>query len=266
MQIFSHTLSLALTKLRMNAPLVQCICDPVALDFLYNVLLSLGVKPEITYASEEIADFSNLSQCLMISAGAFSGQGASAMIEAANLARGKKIPWVLEPRGVGKTQFRDKTIYELFSFEPNVVRTNFQDVMQMARHWGYEGKAIEKARSIEEQLEAARFLSGQTKAVIVMTGATDLITDNTHTLRIMNGNALMTKTAGMGSALSATIAAFLSVEQEPLVAAATGVGIFDIIGELAGAEAEAPAAFRSAFIDKLFSADANSAMRRLKVL
>jgi hydroxyethylthiazole kinase len=266
MQIFSHTLALSFARLRMNAPAVQCISSLVALDFLYNVLLSLGVRPAIIHASEEIGDFSKIAKCLMISTGTLSARGALAMSEAASIAEEKIIPWVLEAHGINETQFRDKTIFELLAFKPDVLRANVKDVMLMAAYFGFESKMRENARTTEEQVEAARFLAKEANCVVAMTGATDIVTNHASTLRITNGHPLMAKVAGMGTALSAVIAAFLTIEDDPLIAAAIAVGVYDIMGEIAGAETEGPAAFRSAFIDKLYTVDANTAMRRLKIL
>jgi hydroxyethylthiazole kinase len=266
MQIFSHTLALSFARLRMNAPMVQCISSLVALDFLTNVLLALGVRSAFIHASEEIGDFSKISKCLMISTGTLSGRGALAMSEAASIAQEKVLPWVLEAQGIGDSQFRDKTIFELLAFKPDVVRASVKDVMLMAGHFGFESKLIEKARTTEEQVEAARHLAREANCVVAMTGPTDIITNHADTLRITNGHSLMAKVAGMGTALSAVISAFLTVENDPLLAAAIAVGVYDIIGELAGADVEGPAAFRSAFIDRLYTVDANAAMRRLKIL
>lgn len=266
MQIYSHTLALSFARLRMNAPVVQCISNLVALDFLSNVLLSLGVKPAIIHASEEIGDFSKIAQCLVISTGTLSGRGALAMAEAASLAKEKILPWVLDVRGINETVFRDKTTLELLSFEPDVIRANARDVMLLAAHFGFAAKTIENARTSEEQVEAARFLAKEANCVVAMTGASDIITNHADICRITNGHPLMMKVAGMGAALSGVIAAFLAVEDNPLLAAAIAVGVYGIIGELAGIEVEGPAAFRSAFIDRLYTVDANSAMRRLKVI
>lgn len=266
MQIFSHTLALSFARLRMSAPVVHCISNLVALDFLCNVLLSLGVRPAVIHSSEEIGDFSKIAKCLMISTGTLSARGALAMVEAASIAQEKIIPWVLEAQGAGETQFRDKTIFELLAFKPDVVRAGVRDVMLMAAHFGFEAKVIENARTTEDQVEAARYLSKQVNCVVAMTGATDIITNHASTLRIMNGHPLMAKVAGMGTGLSATIAAFLAIEDDPLMAAAIAVGFYDIVGELAGNAVEGPAAFRQAFIDSIHNVDANSAMRRLKVL
>lgn len=263
--IFSHTLALSLVKLRKTAPLVQCISNLVVLDFVYNVLLAVGAKPAIVHAVEEIADFSKLIQGLMINTGALFGTGAQAMVEAASLAQSKNTPWVLDPQGLGHANSRDKTIYELLAFRPSVVRAKPSEVMIMARHFEYESKGSE-ARTTEDHVIAARWLSRKTGAIIVMSGPTDVVTDHERTLRITNGHSLMSKAAGMGCALSAVIACFAIIEEDPLLAAAIAVGIYNIIGEIVGEDVEGPMEFRNAFVDKLHTVDANNAMRRLKVL
>ncbi len=267
MQLFSHTLALSFAKLRMSAPAVHCIPNPVALDLVTNVLLAFGVRPVILQAGEEINDAFNHAQCLMISTDALSAQRAALMLEAAKTAKDKNIPWALDLRGAGEAQFRDKTIYELLNFQPRIVRITQKEVMPVAEHYGFTAKGSETIRTSEEQVEATKFLAKQLNSAIVMTGAVDFVADSTRILRIMNGHPLMAKVAGAGCALVGVMAAFCVIEEDALLAAAVATGVYNIIGEIAGNEASAgPGSFRAAFIDKIYNVDTSTSMRRLKVL
>lgn len=266
MAIFSHTLALSLTKLRQAAPFVGCATSPVGLDFLFNALVALGVKPVLVQAREDAESLLQLAQGLVIETRSPTAENAEAMRQAAGLAGAKSMRWVLDVRGLGQSAYRDKLIYDLLNLKPAILRAKSPEVMQITRHLGYASRGLEQGRTSEEMVEAARWLAQHTGGAVVMTGPTNVIADASRVVRITNGHKLMTRVAGMGGGLSATLASFAVVEEDCYLAAAIGLGIYNIVAEIAAEGQEGPMAFRNAFIDKMTVVDANHSMRRLKIL
>ena len=66
-----------------------------------------------------------------------------------------------------------------------------------------------------------------------------------------NGDVRMTKVTALGCAASAIIGAFLAVEPDPLLAAATGLAVFGLAGERAAAETPGPGSLRVRIVDQL---------------
>ncbi|MBL7205419.1 MAG: hydroxyethylthiazole kinase [Desulfobacteraceae bacterium] len=61
----------------------------------------------------------------------------------------------------------------------------------------------------------------------------------------------MQKVTGTGCGLSATVGAFLGVEENPLIATASAFGFYNIAGETAEKRSTAPGSFSVAFLDAL---------------
>jgi len=71
--------------------------------------------------------------------------------------------------------------------------------------------------------------------------------------RVANGHALMGGITGTGCAASALIGAFLAVEKDPLIAAASALAYFGLAGEKAAQTASGPGSFQIALLDALFN-------------
>lgn len=270
MQLFSHTLSIGLIKLRKNAPLVQNITNLNAMDFSANALLALGAAPAMIHAHEEVADFIRVAKSLVINIGTISGPWSVSMLQAASMAHERKTPWVLDPAWAGRTEFRNRIIGELLAFRPTIIRGNASEIIATrdiaAGNPTVQEGNFEANRSMEEGIEAARQLAKGLGCVVVVSGAVDAITDGTDLIRLTNGHPMMTKVTAMGCVLSAVIGAIAAVEPNPMIAAAIGTGAVSIFGEIAADNAQGPASFRTSFIDLMYALDPNIAMRRLKIL
>ena len=95
-------------------------------------------------------------------------------------------------------------------------------------------------------------LAREIGATLAITGAVDFITDGTRILRVENGHPMMPMVTGTGCSATAIIGGFAAVDQDPLVAAATGLAFFGLAGELAGQTARGPGSFMTAILDALY--------------
>ncbi len=110
------------------------------------------------------------------------------------------------------------------------------------------------AENLNEAAVFAGDLARETKAVIIITGPIDLITDGHKAYAVRNGHPVMSRITGTGCMLTAVTGAFLAANPEKLTkAAALAVCTMGICGELAYekmAEIEGGAAsFRMHLID-----------------
>ena len=78
----------------------------------------------------------------------------------------------------------------------------------------------------------AQRLSRDTGAVVIITGATDLVADEQRAFLIQNGHPMMSRITGSGCMLSAMMGAFLAANPEDaLEAAAAAVCTMGLCGE-----------------------------------
>jgi hydroxyethylthiazole kinase len=69
----------------------------------------------------------------------------------------------------------------------------------------------------------------------------------------------------MGCSASAVVAACLAVETDAWLATASGLMVFGVAGELAGARATGPGSFAAAMLDAIYALDGNALLREARV-
>ena len=97
---------------------------------------------------------------------------------------------------------------------------------------------------------------------MAVTGATDFITDGHTTWAAPWGDPIMTRVVGTGCALSALVAAFTAGAPDRLAAVAAACAVAGLCGEQAATVNCGPGSFKGAFLDALYTLDAD-ALRRL---
>jgi hydroxyethylthiazole kinase len=184
------------------------------------------------------------------------------MSRAAQVARERNIPIVLDPVGAGATGPRLEASQKLLEeARPWLVKGNASEIMALSGASGQKQKGVDSEietdsneRFWEVALEAKKF-SATHKVLVGVTGKTDLLTDGEKGIAIEGGSILLTKLTGTGCLLSALCGAFMAVgPQEPLDAANAAFSLVSRSGERAAASLSRPGAmgeFKARFFDEL---------------
>ena len=259
----------ALDALRANRPLVQNITNFVSMDIAANALLAIGASPAMVHAVEELDEFGSFIGALVINIGTLSATWTDAMDKAAEGARRRAKPWVLDPVGAGATRFRTETVLRLLKHGPAVIRGNASEILAIAGALGLSdatarNKGVDSGNTADEAASVAAALARDTGAVVMATGAVDLVTDGTQSLRLANGSPVMGQVTAVGCALSAVTGAFCAVVS-PFEAAVASAACFGVVGEKAAATSPLPGSFRVAFIDGLAALRPADLVERLRL-
>jgi hydroxyethylthiazole kinase len=176
---------------------------------------------------------------------------------AAAAAQAAKVPWALDPVGVGATAFRNQTSLALLAHRPTLIRGNASEIIALAslsgavQGQGGGPKGVDSADSSAAAIEAAKALARATGAVVAATGEFDVVTDGERLARIHGGHELMTRVTALGCALSGVCAAFLAARRDPFEATSAALAFYKLAGARASAMAQGPGSFRVAFLDML---------------
>ena len=243
-----------LAAMRHTAPLVHNITNYVAMNVMANVLLAAGASPAMVHAREEVAEFTPIAQSLSINIGTISPHWAEAMEMAATVAGEQSLPWVLDPVAVGATSYRRALGARLVALRPTVIRGNASEILVLAGATA-AGKGADATESVETAESAARALARSSGAVVAVTGEVDFVTDGTRAARVANGHAMMPRVTALGCSLTGVVAAFLA-GQDPFEATVAALAYYGLAGERAGATAQGPGSFETAFLDALYTLDA----------
>src|SRR4051812_31994374 len=95
-----------LRHLRERTPLVLSLTNSVVQEFTANALLALGASPIMSDAFEEITELVDLANALNLNIGTPTPRSSEAMALAAQAAKTRQIPIVLDPVAVGATKLR----------------------------------------------------------------------------------------------------------------------------------------------------------------
>ncbi|CAK7193097.1 Hydroxyethylthiazole kinase [Commensalibacter sp. Nvir] len=246
-----------LNKIRQKTPLIHNITNIVASNYTANALLSLGASPAMINAEEEVSEFVLKANALVINLGTLTKAQAHSMKMASLTASCHRIPWVLDPVGVGASNFRSTIALELVQNQPNAIRGNASEILTLYhicynQTLGSSGRGVDSLDEPEHALNAAKDLATSYQTIVSISGKTDYITDGKKTISVHNGHNLMPKITGSGCSATAITAACLSVEEDTLAACAHAMVIMGLAGELASHYCKGPGSLQMALLDELY--------------
>ena len=97
----------------------------------------------MAHAEEEMEEMVAIASALVINIGTLSPPWVSAMFRAAEAARKRKIPIVLDPVGAGATSYRTRTARELVgAVPPEIIRGNASEIMALVEE-GAKTKGVD---------------------------------------------------------------------------------------------------------------------------
>ncbi len=230
-----------LENVRKTSPLVHNITNYVTVNDCANVLLACGGSPIMSDDIDEVEEITTICGGLNINIGTLNQRTIPAMLAAGKKANELGHPVVLDPVGAGASSLRTNTANELIKeIKFAVIRGNISEIKTLALGAGTtKGVDADIAdRVTEENLSQsvafAKEFAKKTGAVIVITGAIDIVADAEKAYCIFNGNPMMSSITGTGCQLSAMIAAYVTANPKKRTeATAAAVCAMGVCGEKA---------------------------------
>ncbi|EPE24994.1 Thiamin phosphate synthase [Glarea lozoyensis ATCC 20868] len=260
-----------------KTPLSHNMTNLVVQNFAANVALAVGGSPIMANYGEEAADLAKLGGSLVINMGTVTPDGLTnytKALKAYNLAGGSVV---FDPVGGGATSVRRNAIKTLMAAGYfDVIKGNEGEISTVSGTM-VQQRGVDSGPSTSTFTEKAtlvRDLALRERNVVVMTGATDIISDGSRTLAVKNGHELLGRITGSGCVLGTTISIMLAVSKEDkLVATLAALLHYEIAAEIAAARSDVrgPGTFVPALIDELYNihkaAEANDSswLERAKV-
>lgn len=258
-----------LSPLRHRSPLVHNITNYVVMNQTANALLAVGASPVMAHAIEEVEEMAGMAGALVLNIGTLSDHWIEAMVRAGHVAARRGIPIVLDPVGCGATAYRTATARLLMErTPPAIVRGNASEILALAGGTGAT-KGVDSTQSTDAVLEAAAALARLRHCVVSMSGATDVIVDDTRVVHVDNGDPIMAKVTGMGCTATAITGAFAAAAHAEgasmLEAAVDAMVLVGVCGEQAAATAAGPGSFVPHFLDAVAAMDEPTLAARRRV-
>ncbi|MDR1998921.1 MAG: hydroxyethylthiazole kinase, partial [Frankiaceae bacterium] len=219
---------------------VHCVTNIVVANFTANVLLAAGAAPAMVNAPEESGVLAGAAGALLINLGTITADQREGMSAAVDAALGTATPWVLDPVAIGALPMRTAAAAQLAARRPAIIRGNASEIAALAG--GAGGRGVDSTVAPDEVSAQAREVAAAFGTVAAVSGARDLLTDGTRTVRVASGNPALAKVTGVGCALGALMAACAAVTADPLLAAAAATALVCVAGDTAARAATVTAA------------------------
>lgn len=251
--------------IKKSSPLIHNITNYVVMESTANGLLAIGASPVMAHASDEVEEIVKLANSLVLNIGTLSPYWVQGMMSALKAANSKGIPVILDPVGIGASQYRTETAHSILNQGTLAgIRGNASEIVALSGKHAHT-KGVDSLLNSAECQEQAKRVASKSKCVVWMSGQTDVITDGKACLLVHNGHSLMTQVTGMGCMATAISGAFLAINQNAWLACAHAAILMGVCGELAAKKCNGPGTFKLQFIDALYSLSLNEIEARMRV-
>ncbi|MGL4336528.1 MAG: hydroxyethylthiazole kinase [Turicibacter sp.] len=221
-------------------PLVHHITNYVTVNDCANMVLACGGSPIMADDKSEVEEITSICNSLVINIGTLNERTIKSMILAGKKANELGHPVILDPVGVGASTLRTQTTFKLLEeIQFAVIRGNISEIktitMGCGKTLGVDANELDRVteENLDETIIFAKALSRKTNAVIVITGAIDIVANAIDTYVIRNGHVSMSKITGTGCMLTSIIGTFVAANKDHVCeACAVAVSIMGRCGEV----------------------------------
>ena len=248
-----------MSLVREKRPLVHQITNNVTVNDCANITLCAGGSPVMADSPADVEDMARIATALVLNIGTLTDPIIEAMLLAGKEANRLGKPVILDPVGSGATQYRTKMSWRLLNeLKISVVKGNAGEIGALA---GVGGKVrgVDSEGLDGDPVEACVSLSKKTGAVVVMTGAVDIITDGKRTVAVNNGHEMMTTVSGTGCMTASVIGCYASCTDDMVLASTAALAVFNIAGSKAAKRSKGPGTFIANLKDEMANLTPNEA-------
>jgi thiamine-phosphate diphosphorylase/hydroxyethylthiazole kinase len=271
---------------RDTTPLVHQITNAVVINDSANATLAIGASPIMATNPSDCADLSPIIGALLINFGTITDK--EGMFVAGRHANYNSKPLVFDPVAVGATSFRRETSRELLAaWQPTVIKGNAAEIAALAERSDVVSRGVDSVGAgFKDPAEVVRTLARRRRAIVVMTGVQDYISDGATVLKTSNGHELLGVITGSGCMTGTLVATFCAaartahikahgentdafplVQGDMLAASLAGVLAINVAAERAAAreDVRGPGTFRAALMDELYAVRPEDVLQRANV-
>ena len=244
----------ALRSIAETGPLVVSYTNAVTIDSVANTTLQWGGLPVMSADEREAADMLGLAGACLINMGTVNETTEELMLAAGRAAAELDVPVVFDPVGAGATPTRTRIAERITTdVSPAIIKGNYGEITALTGD-DADVRGVESVGEYAGIAETAIACARATDAVVVASGATDIIATRDRAYELTTGHELMGQFVGSGCMLGVTLATFVGgLEGDALQAAAAGTTAYGLVGERTAEKGawNGPASYETAFLDTI---------------
>lgn len=222
-----------ITAVQAKRPLVHHLTNYVTANDSANITLAFGASPVMAADPGEATDMVAHAAALVLNIGTLSAAAVDTMIAVAKRAGELGIPVILDPVGAGATPARTAAAGRIIGeTRLTVIRGNAAEIKAVA---GLRAdiRGVDSAADESDGETVAAGLADKLGCVVALTGQTDIVAGGGRVCRLTNGHPWLARVTGTGCMATSLIGCCLGTGADPFVAAAAGLTVMGVAGELA---------------------------------
>ncbi|PYI05057.1 TMP-TENI-domain-containing protein [Aspergillus sclerotiicarbonarius CBS 121057] len=241
-------------------PLVHNMINYVVANFVANVALSMGASPIMSPYGDEAVDLCQFDGALVINMGTLTSESIPNYLKALKAYNVRGNPVVYDPVGAAATGIRRGAVTQLMAggyFD--LIKGNEGEIRQVFGSSGVTQRGVDSGpSSLDSQGKArlARDLAKREHNIVLLTGATDYLSNGERVIAIENGHEFLGQVTGTGCAVGTVSGAFLTTHpKDKFVAVLAGLLMYEIAAENAASKdyVRGPGSFVPAFLDEVYA-------------
>jgi hydroxyethylthiazole kinase len=251
-------------SVKKKRPLVHHITNYVTVNDCANICICSGGAPVMTDEAKDIPEMVRISSAVVLNIGTLNETTVDSMLLAGKTAKRFGIPVILDPVGVGATEYRTDVAWKLIKrAEVSVIKGNGGEISVLAGMGGIV-KGVDSISGSRDE-NAAISLASMTGAVVAATGKTDYVSDGKTTYILNNGCDMMETVSGTGCMACSVVGAYVGACGASAESVAAAISAFSIAGEISGEKAFGPGSFKTKLFDSLYNLTPEEAKKRAKI-
>ncbi|MDD9138889.1 hydroxyethylthiazole kinase [Fructobacillus sp. CRL 2054] len=240
-----------LETMHQQPAMVMMNGNHVTEQLVADVISYLGGSPLVGDDERDDDNLVALASAVVINMGTITAAGHERLIHLGAAAKKFSKPVVFDPVGAGASIHRRKQALDLVDqVQPAVMRGNLSEIAALLS--GETSALGIDSTSEADALSTAEAYAKKTGAIIVISGAVDVVTDGQTVYQIDNGHPDLAVNVGMGDALDGILALGLA-QGHSLEQVVQAASILPVAADFAVKHpgVEGPATFKNALMDKL---------------
>ena len=210
----------------------------------------------MAHSPKEAVEIAKSSSALVLNLGTLTDMRLDSMLKAGKKANELAIPIILDPVGVGASEYRNKAAERLIKdLKISVIKGNKGEISALAEE-DAELKGVESIGDYTKIDKTAKKLAADLNTIIVVSSKIDTISNGQITRKIARGSSLMAEVVGTGCMLATTLGVFAAASKITALnlfkAVETAVYYYNLAAEKAEIEEKTPAKFKREFMDNIY--------------
>ena len=251
---------------RSKTPLIHHITNYVTVNDCANITLCAGGAPVMAHAPDEVEEMIQFAGALVLNIGTLDQAQIESMLLAGKAAAARDIPIILDPVGAGATTLRTNAVRRLMAKLPiSILKGNAGEIGTLA---GVDAqvRGVDSAGISGDPVSITREYASRSGMTVVMSGATDIISDGDRVLLVKNGHPLMGAISGTGCMAASITGVFAASAPDRVISSAAAIATFGIAGERAAASTKGPGSFKVGLFDALAALTPEDLARDARIL